>query len=377
MPGWHAKTKQLVQDGKLVVAGLAPEQHGDRMALFLQWKGMEDMPVMIDSFNILGLKAVPITLLIDEAGIIRYRNPSDKNLAAFLALPPAEVDSGPKAPQLTAGLMGIDPAATIPWTVDLDHLATLLADPQPPEWSSTACHFQLGVAYRKRYDSKQRQPTDFASAVAQWTTALKRDPSNYIWRRRLQQYGPVLDKPYPFYNWIEQARTDITARGDKPHPLVTEPGEAELAIPSKRPGSVENLPPHPDPDGKLLCDTEERFLVMTAVVPHTKKPDRAVRGFIEIQPKAAHQAKWNDEAGLSTVHIKAPPGWIALPPVVTLMPTTHAPLSSARRVEFEMHREGASPNENPVATAEIFLQSCSGSEGLCQFLRRDVQLPLP
>ena len=40
---------------------------------------------MLDSYNILGLKVVPITLLIDEAGIIRYRNPSGNDLDAPIA----------------------------------------------------------------------------------------------------------------------------------------------------------------------------------------------------------------------------------------------------------------------------------------------------
>ena len=90
MPGWHAKTREYVEDGRLLVLGIAPEQHGDRMALFLQWKEMEDMIVMVDSYNVLGLKSVPLTLLIDESGVIRHRNPSSEVLHQFLAAAPAD-----------------------------------------------------------------------------------------------------------------------------------------------------------------------------------------------------------------------------------------------------------------------------------------------
>ena len=84
MPGWHKQTKELVAEGKLQVFGIAPEQYGDRMALFLQWKEL-DFPVLMDPLNVLNVTAVPITLLVDESGMIRYRNPKPKDLKAFLS----------------------------------------------------------------------------------------------------------------------------------------------------------------------------------------------------------------------------------------------------------------------------------------------------
>ena len=39
----------------------------------MQWQEM-DWPVLADPFNDLGIAAVPITLLIDQHGIIRYKN---------------------------------------------------------------------------------------------------------------------------------------------------------------------------------------------------------------------------------------------------------------------------------------------------------------
>ena len=65
------------------------------------------------------------------------------------------------------------------------------------------------------------------------------DPSNYIWRRRLQQYGPRLDKPYPFYDWIETARRELKARGIEPHPLRARLTGAEIAQPLRAPEAGE------------------------------------------------------------------------------------------------------------------------------------------
>ena len=65
-------------------------------------------------------------------------------------------------------------------------------------------HFRLGVAYRKWFDEK-KDIAFFDQAVEQWGKALAMQPNQYIWRRRIQQYGPRLIKPYPFYDWVEAA----------------------------------------------------------------------------------------------------------------------------------------------------------------------------
>ncbi len=82
-----------------------------------------------------------------------------------------------------------------------------------------------------RYDEAEGAEHDFVDAVEAWKEARRRDPNQYIWRRRIQQYGPVLDKPYPFYHWVAQARREIRARGEQPLPLTVEPSGAELAEP--------------------------------------------------------------------------------------------------------------------------------------------------
>lgn len=383
MPGWHAKTKGLVEDGRLLVLGLAPEQHGDRMALFLRWQGMQDMPVMLDSYNLLGLKVVPITLLIDEAGVIRYRNPSDADLQAFLNLPAAAVGSAPEAPRPSGKFHRLETlwsASTLP---EFSKLQRFTEDGSVT--AKAEAHFQLGVVFRKRYDSSFRQRDDFSLAVRQWRQALALDPSNYIWRRRLQQYGPRLDKPYSFYDWIGQARKELTARGEQAHPLVAEPGGAELARPAKRVAAAgaPDAPPHPDPDGNLPRETGSLFGFARTIVPHTTKPDTAARVFVELTPLPTHIAKWNDEAGLSSIRVVAPEGWSAHPAVLPLPPTGPNSLLEPRRAEFELRRiedppvTDETPDELPTGTLQIFTHVCHGREGTCEFLRRDVAFSLP
>lgn len=386
MPGWHAKTENLVDDGKLLVIGIAPEQHGDRIELFLQWKGMEEMPVLLDSYNLYRLRAVPITLLIDEAGMVRYRNPKDDDLAAFLAAPPAEVGTAPSAPRDPALVGG----KTL-FTTDASELAALLNAFDEASESSRAtpsAHFQRGVAYRKYYDlpSTGRNPAHFEEAISSWRQALALDPPNYIWRRRLQQYGPRLDKPYPFYDWIATARRDLQAKGIEPHPLASEPTGAEVAHPSKQGAALEVKDlPHPDPDNQLAHDDTNILKCHTVAVPHTTTPERAVRVFVTLTPNADHDAKWNDEAGLSTVRLVAPPGWQATKPVVAFAPvpgtTGQQALKAPRQVEFELRRdrEGGKPDRAKAAVFEfqLFYNVCYGPDRVCQIFRRDVTVEDP
>lgn len=350
--------------------GIAPEQHGDRMRLFLQWKGMEDMPVLLDSYNVLQLRAVPITLLVDEAGVIIGRNPKDKELQAFLARPAAKVGSAPTAPR---------PKHRGPnFPTDLP-----LATREQPDAET---EFHWGVAYRKAYDlgGAAAPPKYFANAVSYWRWALERDPTNYIWRRRLQQYGPRMDKPYPFYDWVATARKELKARGVKPHPLVREPSGAEIARPLR--GKSVILPKselkHPDPKGKLIRDDTELFSCQTTLVPHTKDAGKAFRVFVSLTPQKFQDAKWNDEGGISTLWVKAPQGWEASLAADVLKPPAPADEeqigSLSRQVEFELRRTDETTNDDAKSfTLELFTHVCHGEKGLCQFLRRDVKVDFP
>jgi hypothetical protein len=365
VPGWHSKTKQLVKDKKLIVLGIAPEQHGDRMALFLQWKGMEDMVVMLDSYNLLGLKAVPLTLLIDESGVIRSRNPRQGDLDKFLATPPAGVGTASKAPR-----------------AQLETPSTNLKEGLvSPDLESAEFLFRMGVAHRKAYDrgGAGAEPEHFTRALIYWRRALEADPSNYIWRRRLQQYGPRLDKPYPFYDWIKTARRELWAKGINPRLLLAEPMGAEIAQPLKQGAPSAGKFPHPDPDNKLSRDLVDIVKCGTFVVPHTRNPLKAVRVLVTLTPNPARKAKWNDEAGVSTVRLVPPEGWQASQPVTMIAPSPGTVAAAApnapRHVEFELRRTGeVPPNQAAKFEFQLYYNVCYGEDRVCQFFRRDISV---
>ena len=71
MPGWHEATKELQEAGKLQMLGIIQEQHPDRCRLFMQWMQM-DWPILVDSLDLLQIGVVPMTVTIDEHGIVRH-----------------------------------------------------------------------------------------------------------------------------------------------------------------------------------------------------------------------------------------------------------------------------------------------------------------
>jgi len=111
VPGWHAATETLRTEGRLQMAGIVQEQHPDRARLFMQWKQM-DWPILVDSLNLLGVAAVPLTFAIDEHGIVRLaglRPDAVAELEAFLATDYAAPPDVPARPA-ASGAAG-EPAA--------------------------------------------------------------------------------------------------------------------------------------------------------------------------------------------------------------------------------------------------------------------------
>ncbi|MGI9243801.1 MAG: hypothetical protein ACR2RV_23590 [Verrucomicrobiales bacterium] len=377
MPGWHAKTKDLVTEGKLKVLGIVEEQHADRAVLFMQWHQM-DWPVLADPLNLLGVKAIPYTFLIDEHGIIRYKNPKPADLATFLGTDyakPADIEQTPLA------LKPDSAESRLLWgnASDLD-LAIEQFEARTSEQPKDAeAFFRLGVALRERFDSPQRKPDDFAGAIAAWSEALKLKPSQYIWRRRIQQYGPRLDKPYSFYDWVVQAREEIVARGETPQVLEAEPSGSEFAQPGGRanakPGD-EPEPIHPDPDGKLPQDEAALVLLEPTVVPSTDKKSPACRVHLRFLPDGSRKVHWSNDAGPLSFFIDDHPGVsihdIQLPPTNRNSLTSH----EERTVEFEVRPATGRDTLPDKLSGAAFYFICEDIGGQCQFLRQDIEISL-
>ena len=354
------------------MVGIIQEQHPDRAALFMQWKGM-DWPILVDSLNLLEVRVVPLTYLIDEHGVIRYQKPSDEDLERFLS---TDYQAPPQRQQRELYAEDFVEQRFL-WgdAEDLDSAIAALADgvKQHPEdgWS----RFRLGVALRKRYDSPSRRDDDFQRAVEAWTEALALDPNQYIWRRRIQQYGPRLDKPYPFYDWVPEARVAIETRGEMPLPLIVEPGGAEFAAPSDDFESNTPSVAEPDPDGKVYRDQPPLIEMETVVVPSKLDPGDAARVHVVFRPDQARKAHWNNEVDDLVFWIRPPDGWRVDQQQHRVAVPRQAVSQETRYLEFELR----SPDDfrgSASVDAYALYYVCEDVDGTCLYRRRDVTIEL-
>lgn len=340
-------TQPYIDAGGLVVLGLVQEQHPQRAQLYAQWREL-DWPILWDPFNTTGATAVPNAYLIDEHGVLQGNRLNEDSLAAFMD---AEFDAPAEEPwsaRRDQGLVqsqafGMNPDEAFYWGA-ISHMNWRTGD-EPPDPRALGGnrrnmqlpmvtnaiyesnnypddvnkqaidYFRLGVLYRMRHDSEHRQPGDFQDAIDAWERALALDPNQYIWRRRIQQYGPMSDKPYPFYDWIETAQREIAERGEVPVEIPQALTQAELGTE----GSAlvpEGEPTNPDPDGRITADDTGIITITGATTPDTQRPGSR-RVLIEFTTGAA--GHWNNEAEPLTVWIDPdtlPEGWAVESPLL-------------------------------------------------------------
>lgn len=358
MPGWHERAQKFVESGDLQVYGIAPEQYGQRMALFLQWQGLE-FPVLMDPLNVLGVKAVPITLLVDESGMIRERNPSERELLEFLessSLAPAKKAITPKLNEATKlameALASGKPAAV---------KAALMALEKK---ESASLKFQAGVLARWLHDHRQSNDS-FQRAIDHWRNALALVPEQYIWRRRIQQYGPRLDKPYPFYSWITTAREDLQKRKIEPLPLAFEPTSSEMATPRHKNEQVDKAKRHPDPENKLPARSSLLSISCTTI-PHTNDPDRVLLHF---NLKPAQGAHWSSDAQDLALWLKSANGdWIFLSDTASALNAKSDTSDEARTLEVDF-----SPSEWGGGEFVFYYSICDSKDAVCRFAKTTFQ----
>ncbi len=396
MPVWHDKTAQAVKDGKLVVIGVVQEQHPDRPRLFAQWKKL-DMPILHDPINALELTAVLVALAIDEHGIVRMLHPSPEAFQNdFMAkdfkddVPAAKI--GDRAATSPPDLKTLTRRAekdntSRAWRDYGDALALWggrerindaidaygrAARLDPKDGNS---HFRLGVAQRMRYElggSGGRQPDDFRLAVDSWGQALDLNPNHYIYRRRIQQYGPRLDKPYAFYDWIAQAEKEITARGDKPVALAVRPGGAEIAHPIRKFAEEARAAKPPDPDGKIHRDKKELIGTEVIVVPARVRPGQSACVHVVFRPSEKQKAHWNNEAEPLRLWVDAPEGWQVSQRLLAAQ-GTKPESTEVRELNFEV-KVPTSAQGKVRLTAYALYHVCEDAGGMCLFLRKDVEI---
>jgi hypothetical protein len=394
VPVWHDATRTWVKEGKLALLGVVQEQHPERARLFAQWKEL-DWPILHDPVNRLGCRAVPIPIAIDEHGIVRAVRPSRKafretfinrDFPAPATTEPAGTAQAPDLGRLRRKTTAQDTAENwrmlgdglVVWGGPEDATDTITAYQRSLE--ADAGHgptlFRLGVAFRRRAESEHAKSGDFQAAVRSWQRALDTNPNQYIWRRRIQQYGPRLDKPYPFYDWVSAARRDIRARGEPPVPLAVEPSGAEIAHPTKQFTAQKTPQKPPDPDGKIHRDKERLVHVESAVVPPAVRPGHSARVHLVFRPDAEHETTWDNTAGQLRLWVDAPEGWEIDRQLLLAPPGERPETQETRRLEFEV-QVPASAREAARLSAYALYYVCEGRGGRCVYRRQDISIEVP
>lgn len=395
MPVWHKGVAKWVKEGKLVLLGVTQEQHPDRCRLLAQWHGFT-WPILHDPINVLEAKAVPILVAVDEHGVTQLTRP---NLATFerdflnktfprskeTAVPrigPA-LERGNTTPKwedvwtraakanTAAGWRQLGDLLTLWGGADrLDRALEAYARAVKLDPKDGPALFRLGVCHRMRYESPGRRAGDFQAAIDHWGRALELDPNQYIWRRRIQQYGPRLDKPYAFYDWVEEAEKAIRARGETPVQLVVRPGGAEIAQPLKA-LPEKSADRAPDPGGKVHRDRDSLVRAEVTVAPGHVRPGQAVRVHIVLRLNAEKKAHWNNEADPLRLWVEVPKGWLASPRLVAAVNPRQAVSGEARTLDFEVKAPSDARGKVRIDTYALY-HVCDDRGGECRFLRLDL-----
>jgi hypothetical protein len=373
----------LVKSGQLAVVGVAQEQHPERCVLFARWKGI-DWPILWDPFNITGTRAVLRLAFIDEHGIVREVEPTEEGLAAFVATrfdapPTAQEVPRDAEPQLVEALRAKPDSPEAAWygalsdllwnTGNGDRAMQALTSYGASHPKDAAVRWRLGVAYRMRYDSAERHDGDFEAAVSHWRAALAIDPGQYIYRRRLEQYGPRLEQPYPFYSWVADARRGLRDRGEQPPELRAPLSGTERAAPAASAPAAE-----PDPGRKIesagdLLDVEHT-VVWAAGSP---QGSASARVHVTLRPSGRAVMLWEAEAGPVTIWLNLPPGWRTDTPRIEHTLRGEDKAGEEVALDFELNFSDGEPAAGRMKAYALF-HACRDISGQCSYLRHDFEI---
>lgn len=373
--------------------GIAQEQHPDRVRLFAQWHHI-DWPILHDPINVMQVTGVPIEAAIDEHGIVRSLRPKvetieeeflNKTFETTDAEPPAKAGK-PTKPDLEALRRRAEQVRSSDAWRELGDALVLWGEPGKINEAIDAyaqaiknkpndgdANFRLGVCYRMRYDSPQQRPADFQMAVECWTKARQIEPNQYIWRRRIEQYGPRLTKPYPFYDWVETASKEIKARGEEPIELKVLPSGSEMAGPERNFEAGQSRVEPPDPNGRIARDTQNLILAEVTVVPPQAKPGEIMCVHVTLRPNENRKTHWNNEAEPLKLWIEPPAGWQVTPQLLIAPQGEKPETMETRRLEFEV-KVPSDAGESGKLTAYALYYACEDIGGTCQFLRQDIAI---
>jgi len=368
VPVWHAGLQQLEKDGKVAVVAIVQDQHPDRARLFMQWKQI-GWPLLADSLDLLNLETVPLTVAVDEYGIVRH---TELPMSAAKTIEQTFVNQTyPKpasAPPIDRGSL----ETFRNWTETIDAYARdVQRDP-----NDGPAQFRLGSAYRARYDSPERRATDFEDAERHWARALDIDPNRYIWRRRVQQYGPRMAEPYAFFDWIRDARKEIAARGETPIALAVEPGDSEFAAPDPR-LAAKKPTTEPDPRGRIRRDRGEFVAVETTTVPAAPAVGDTVRVHMTFRPNLRTKAHWNNSVDPLVYWMNPPAGVTAADRSATTPNAASEVSQEPRTIEYDVTIGDGVRGDRVTIPGYALYYVCEDVNGVCMYRRHDVAVTIP
>lgn len=235
--------------------------------------------------------------------------------------------------------------------------------------------FRLGVAYRMLYEfTDRREAHFFTQAVANWESALLQKPNQYIYRRRIEQYGPRLKKPYSFYDWVNVARQEILDRGETPRELLVEPNGAEFAHRAEQ-MTVDNSAENPDPRNRIIRDQD---FVQTHVnfVPSEPSPGDVVA--VHVGFTVSGTAKWNHETSPLVMWAHPPDGNVRISSPLIRDQAQYSEAESQTPLSLSFEMQIPEDQEKSVQLdAFALFNICESDGGQCLFRRHDFTITLP
>ena len=391
MPVWHESIKKLASDNLNVLA-VVQEQHAERARLYAQWKGY-DWPIAQDPVTKLGATAVPMFIGIDEHGVVQNTRMKPSDLEAFVSQkfdPPAE--AAPVLVQKDFEKVADAARTADDWIESGDDLllwrrngkssldsaveaySRALQDKARSDGQRGAILFRIGVAHRLKYDELANLEVDFDLAAKFWSDALAANPNQYIWRRRIQQYGPRQDKPYPFYDWVATAQQEIRDRGEKPIEQTVELTASEIAAPAKVDDEKTSTPKseNPDPDNKIQKDVGHLIRVESTAVPSFVQAGGRTRINLRFVPASG---KWNNEAEPLRVWVESNGVTLSQGNLLTFENPNQPDSKEVRHFEFEAQIDPGA--QLCLVKGFALYNTCEETDATCRFMRQDFSIEVP
>jgi len=381
VPVWHETIKKLAPEN-LAVLGVVQEQHAERTRLYKQWK-QYDFPIAQDSVTKLGVAVVPIFVGIDEHGIVQSKQLRPQGLQKFLETQ-FDAPENP-APTIDASAdhskQPEDSSSAEQWCMygdqemlfrtsnskSYDNAIAAYETALEKDPDNGAILFRLGCAFRQKYDEDSQDDADFDQASKFWTKALASNPRQYIWRRRIEQYGPRLQKPYPFYDWVDNAIKEIQQRGDEPVKLTVQLTQSELAGRSRP--DYDHGDTKPEATEGLERDFGQFVTIESTMVPGFAVVGKPATVHLRVVPASA---KWNNESTPLTVWIESDTAKLSSQLLKFDNPKS-ADSQERRSLEFDLLVESS----EKCSIKGFALYNVCGEDGVCMFRRQDFEIKVP